>query len=130
MEDDSNNEDSDCEDDEEFMLNIQEKDAMYDELYEWASAGQKCTSNTWIADSRASCHMTNNDENMTDVKILDEYVKIGNRKQMKATKIGNVSCMVKESDGSSQRVTLQVKFVSELWVNLFSLTKPYKLEVN
>ena len=73
MEDDSNNEDSDCEDDEEFMLNIQEKDAMYDELYEWASAGQKCTSNTWIADSGASCHMTNNDENMTDAghkKIL------------------------------------------------------------
>ena len=36
--------------------------------------------NTWIADSGASCHMTNSDEDLTDVKMIDEFVKIGNGK--------------------------------------------------
>ena len=43
--------------------------------------------NTWIADSGASCHMTNSDEDLTDVKMIDEFVKIGNGKEMRATKI-------------------------------------------
>ena len=56
----------------------------------------------------------------------DEEVTIGNGKTLKATKIGKISRMVKQRDGTSTRVTFEAKFVPELWVNLFSLTKPLK----
>ena len=45
---------------------------------------------------------------------------------MKATKIGKVSCMVHQQDGTTRRVQLEVKCVPELWMNLFSLTKLLK----
>jgi len=80
--------------------------------------------NTWIAESGATCHMTNSDVDMTGVKIIDEFVKIGNGKEMRATKIGYVTRMVKQRDGISKKVTLEVKYVPDLWINLFSLTKP------
>ena len=79
--------------------------------------------NTWIADSGASCHMTNSDEDMTDAKIIDEFVKIGNGKEMRATKIGYVTRMVKQRDGISKKVTLEVKYVPDLWIYLFSETE-------
>ena len=54
-------------------------------------SGISVATNTWIADSGASCHMTNSDEDLTDVKLIDEFVKIGNGKEMRATKIGHVN---------------------------------------
>ena len=38
------------------------------------------------ANSSASCHMTNSDKDLTDVKTIDEFVKIGNGKEMRETK--------------------------------------------
>jgi len=67
--------------------------------------------------------MTNSDEDMTDAKIIDEFVKIGNGKEMRATKIGYVTRMVKQRDGISKKVTLEVKYVPDLWIYLFSETE-------
>jgi acid phosphatase class B len=46
------------------------------------------TKNTWIADNCASTHMGNSDEDMTDVKVIDSPVQIGNGTTLHATKIG------------------------------------------
>ena len=43
---------------------------------------------------------------------------------MRATKIGHVTRMVRQRDGTSKKVTLEVKYVPDLWINLFSFTKP------
>jgi hypothetical protein len=43
----------------------------------------------WILDSGASCHYCRSVEGLTDVKEINESIKIGNGDLMKATKIGN-----------------------------------------
>jgi hypothetical protein len=46
---------------------------------------------------------------------------------MTATKVGDLKCKVIQLDGSSLDVTLyEVKYVPELWINLFSLNKVVK----
>jgi hypothetical protein len=46
---------------------------------------------------------------------------------MKAIKVGSLKCHVIQLNGSSVDVTLEeVKYVPELWVNLFSISKALK----
>ena len=48
-------------------------------------------------------------------------------KSMIAAKVGSLKCKVIQVDGSSLDVTLhEVKYVPELWVNLFSINKALK----
>jgi hypothetical protein len=44
--------------------------------------------NTWIVDSGASTHMGNSDKGMTDLKVINSLVQIGNGMTLCATKIG------------------------------------------
>jgi hypothetical protein len=44
----------------------------------------------WILDSRESCHYCQSAEGLTDIKEIDELIKIGNGDSMKSTKIGNL----------------------------------------
>ena len=81
------------------------------------------TANTWVADSGASCHMTNDDSDMFDVSAIDEHITIGDGKRLKATRKGKIRRMVRQKDGTTLKVTLEVKYVPDLWTNLFSLTK-------
>lgn len=46
------------------------------------------TKNTWIADSGVSTHMGNSNKGMTDMKVIDSLVQIGNRTTLHTTKIG------------------------------------------
>jgi hypothetical protein len=103
----------------------------------------------WILDSGASCHYCRSVEGLTDVKEINELVKIGNGDLMKATKIGNLKCEVTikigigdlmkatkignlkcevtQINGEKFIVTLNdVNYVPSLCVNLFSLKKPLK----
>jgi len=108
----------------EFVFNCVEETGMKCVECDRKNSNIFVATNTWIADSGASCRMTNSDEDMNDAKMIDEFVKIGNGKEMRATKMGYVTRMVKQLDGTSKKVTLKVKFVHDLWINLFSLTKP------
>jgi hypothetical protein len=46
---------------------------------------------------------------------------------MEAIKVGSLKCHVIQLNGSSVNVTLKkVKYVTELWVNLFSISKSLK----
>jgi hypothetical protein len=81
----------------------------------------------WILDSGASCHYCQSAEGLTDVKEINELIKIGNGDSMKATKIGNLKCEVSQINGEKFTVTLNdVKYVPSLCVNLFSLNKALK----
>jgi hypothetical protein len=81
----------------------------------------------WILDSRASCHYCQYTEGLTDIKEIDESIKIGNGNSMKSTKIGNLKCEVTQINGERFTVTINdVKYVQSLCVNLFCLNKSLK----
>jgi hypothetical protein len=85
------------------------------------------TKNTWIADSGASTYMGHSNEGMTDVKVIDSLVQIGNRMTLCTTKIGRKHLMVISKDGLKLNVVLQdYKYVPDLWVNLLTLMKYLK----
>jgi hypothetical protein len=85
------------------------------------------SSDLWILDSGASCHYCQSVEGLTDVKEINESIKIGNGDSMKAIKIGNLKCEVTQINGEKFTVTLNdVKYVASLCVNLFSLNKALK----
>jgi hypothetical protein len=84
----------------------------------------KITDTTWLGDTGASCHLTNSDEGMFDVQVIKSPVKIGSGKSMTATKTRKKQMTVIPKDGSMQVILLtEVKYVPELWVNLFSIGK-------
>ena len=81
------------------------------------------SSNTWIGDSGASCHMTNDDTGMEEIRHIEEEITIGNGKPMKATKVGRVKVELVQKDGTTRQFTMEnVKYVPELYCKLFSLT--------
>jgi len=83
--------------------------------------------NMWIFDSGASCHYCQSLEGLTDVKDIDETIKIGNGGGMQASKTGNLNCEVTQLDGRKFVITLKnVKYVPEICSNLFSLNKALK----
>jgi hypothetical protein len=56
------------------------------------------SSDVWILDSGASCYYCQSMEGLTDVKDIDESIKIGNGDAMRACKIGNLNCEVTKLD--------------------------------
>ena len=71
----------------EVVFNCVEETSMKCVEYDGKDSDISVATKTWIADSGASCHMTNSDEDLSDVKMIDDFVKIGNGKEMRATKI-------------------------------------------
>jgi hypothetical protein len=59
----------------------------------------------WILDSGASYHYCRSVEGLTDVKEINESIKIGNDDLMKATKIENLKCEVTQINGEKFTVT-------------------------
>jgi hypothetical protein len=78
----------------------------------------------WLGDSGASCHMTNDDTGMFDCCYMDSYLTLGNGQRIYSGKIGKKKVTVVHVDGSTvDIVLLDCKFVPDLHVNLFSITK-------
>ncbi|CAJ1945008.1 unnamed protein product [Cylindrotheca closterium] len=89
----------------------------------WKSEEMKLTPQTWFGDSAASTHMCNDDTNLYDYDVIREEIKVGSGKTIVATKIGKLKLRVKQTNGKVIMMVLtKVKFVPELWCNLFSLT--------
>jgi hypothetical protein len=81
----------------------------------------------WILDSGASCHYCRSVERLTDVKKINESIKIGNSDSIKATKIEILKFEVTQINGEKFAVTLNdVTYVPSLCVNLFCLNKALK----
>ena len=69
-------------------------------------------------------HMGNSDIGMTNVRRIDSPVQIGNGKTLRATKIGRKHLTVLSKDGTKTNIVLEdYKYVPDLWVNLFAVTK-------
>ena len=79
------------------------------------------TKNTWIKDSGASCHITNDDTGLYDITDIDELIQ-GSSSIMSTMKKSA------PSQGMPSQVTYQVhtlwpvKFCPKAGANLFSLT--------
>jgi hypothetical protein len=52
------------------------------------------SSDMWNLDSGTSYHYCRSAEELTDIKEINETIKIGNGNSMKSTKIGNLKCEV------------------------------------
>jgi hypothetical protein len=85
------------------------------------------SNNLWIFDSGASCQYCQSLEGLTNVRDINESIKIGNGGAMRACKTGNLNCEVTQLDGRKFVVTLKnVKYVPEICSNMFSLNKALK----
>jgi hypothetical protein len=67
--------------------------------------GSVIGSNMWLADSGASCHLTNLDEGMYDVQFINPPIEIGIGQSLRATKLGKVRCMIVQANGTRMEVT-------------------------
>jgi len=81
----------------------------------------------WMGDSGASTHMGNCEKGMFEVREVKESVKIGNGKSLEVKKVGKKRVTIIQKDGRKMDCVLDdYKFVPELWINLFSITKALK----
>jgi hypothetical protein len=98
-----------------------------DVVFNSMSEGSEFTENIWIGDSGASCYYCNSEEGLHNYTTISEEITVGNGNKMLAKKVGSLRCMVQQKNGETCVVVLKdVKFVSELWVNLFSISKALK----
>ena len=80
------------------------------------------TKNTWIGNSGASCHITNDDKGMYDAIDIDELIQ-GSSGIMPVMKKGKLQVKVYQVNGDEQVHTLwPVTFCPSAGANLFSLT--------
>ena len=84
----------------------------------------KIDSTIMLADSAASCHVTNSQEGMSDVRKSTATMKIGDGSKMIGSKVGSKRGVIVRADGTTQDVTIaDMEYVSNSEYNLFSLTK-------
>jgi hypothetical protein len=78
--------------------------------------------NLWIADTGASRHMTCSDQGMFNWKDINEDIKVGDGKSIKAKKMGSICVNVSQPGGVAKEfVITECKYVPKLWTNLFSV---------
>jgi gag-polypeptide of LTR copia-type len=98
-----------------------------DMVFAATSDAEEFDDNIWICDSGASSHYCVSDRGMFDVKHIDEKIRVGNGNLLVATKIGIIKLNVTQVKGTNFTITLQgVKFVPDLWVDLFSINQALK----
>jgi cupin superfamily acireductone dioxygenase involved in methionine salvage len=80
------------------------------------------TDDIWICDNGACGHYCKPIKGLFDVKDINQKIIVRNGERMKVIKVGKTKCHDIQLYGSSVNVTLkEVKYVPELWVNLFSI---------
>jgi hypothetical protein len=98
-----------------------------DMVFAATSDAEKFDDDIWICNSGASSHYCISDKGMFDVRDIDEMIRVGNGNLLVATKIGNLKLDVTQINGTKFTITLQgLKFVPNLWVNLFSINQALK----
>jgi hypothetical protein len=96
----------------------------------WKKLGtDKLTSNTFIAGSVATRHMKFSLDGMFNFVLWTIKVKVGISNEIISTMKGTYKGMVIQKYGSKEQMTLSDVFImSDLWVNLLSLTRVLKSE--
>jgi hypothetical protein len=66
-------------------------------------------------------------DGMFNIQDIDEKVTVGNGNKMVATKVGILRLHVIQLDGSTLDIVInKVKYLPDLWANLFSVNKAIK----
>ena len=100
-------------------VNTIEKDTVLMTMCSKASVSKEI----WIADSAASTHITNDDVGLYDVKSVKEAVRIGDGKEVYATKCGKLRLHTEDEIGHKTFIVLEhVQYIPNFSVKLFSLT--------
>jgi hypothetical protein len=81
----------------------------------------------WIGHSGALCNYCNDNEGLYEYNTISEEITVRNGNVMIAKKVGKLRCGILQKNGEKLIVTLEnVKYVPELWINLFSIGKALK----
>jgi hypothetical protein len=81
----------------------------------------------WIGDSGASSHYCNDNKGLFDYEFISKEITVGNGDTMIAEKIGKLRCYVEQDNGKKVPIVLEgVKYIPDLWINLFSICKALK----
>ena len=89
-----------------------------------ASPKLETTKETWIADSGASSHLTNNDAGLTNVSCpTDEVIQVASGQEMRVEKKGMLMLMFEQKGIKREMVLKDVKYVPGVLCNLFSLMR-------
>ncbi len=87
---------------------------------------KKLTDDTRIADSGATCHITNDMKGMFDIKDVHESIKIGTGEETYATKCGKFRGEVTMPEGMKEVIISGMRYVPGFYVKLFSITSAMK----
>ena len=91
--------------------------------YAFVKTSDKLTTEVWVGDTGASCHMRSSLAGMFDLEPGTGGIKVGSGKVLKIIKVGKFRGEVKQKDGSTKILILDnVHFVPDLYCNLFSIT--------
>jgi hypothetical protein len=78
---------------------------------------------TWVGDSGASCHFTNDDTGMFNWRNINESIGVSDGRDALATKQGTLLVEVQQRNGNKSIITINdCKYVPSLKSNLFSIT--------
>ena len=87
----------------------------------------KDTKDLWIADTGATCHLTNRADGMINLTSSDKEICMGNKTKSTATKQGTLMGVAMQANDTTSTVTLdEVSVVPELGFSLISITKAMK----
>jgi hypothetical protein len=79
--------------------------------------------NNWISDNGESCHYCQINEGLFDQATIFEMMTVGDGKKWRLKRLKKIRCLL-QFDGRKFEITLEnVKFVPNLWINLFSFNK-------
>ena len=92
--------------------------------YAFPTTNSRFPSGSWILDSGASAHMTDNLESLEDTRPISTSVTIGNGEEVYATAIGTAAINAELADGSLNRITLcDTLYIPDLRFSLVSWRK-------
>eukprot|EP00977_Amphora_coffeiformis_P026793 scaffold30330_cov127-Amphora_coffeaeformis.AAC.1 len=81
----------------------------------------------WIADTGATCHMTNQIEGLYDIKPVKREIRLGDKSTVIATQQGRLKIIVHQTNRKEKEAELKnLLYVPELGYNLFSLSQVVK----
>jgi hypothetical protein len=89
----SSNYDSNLQTHPEFLRQFGKRmqDLAEQELFELHASHHKPTTERWLADSGATCQITNSDKNMSNVQSVSVDVTVGNGRRVNCTKSGDIT---------------------------------------
>ena len=83
----------------------------------------KLEENTWLCDSGAACHLTNDSTGVYDIIKINEMAIKGDGIGLKIIKKGKLDVNVGQNNGSTYNLTLDVKVAS-----CTSIVKPHNVD--